>query len=270
MLFSERTVALIPVMPIHDEIKGLYFDKIGDKTLLSWHLAGLKVVDEIDEICLCTIEGKHAKKVKMLACQEQVSFYCHEGKKKDLITVLSQAGGVLGAKICVQTQAQCPLIELRKLWKEILFLKCNPNAGLVSSCEGAQVSRRILWEKASQLRAVKRWAEKPFPIVELSQKKPKDYIGISMNEAEDCFRHGKRMFSVEDKGALRLIRKLYKELKEEGKDFTYYNAMGVLQRYPQLERKLPIAKASSKKHKAFVTKMKGKVMRVGVDARRIG
>jgi hypothetical protein len=100
---------------------------------------------------------------------------------------------------------------------------------------------------------VKTWAKKPFPITRLAEKKPKEYVGVWMSE-EGVIKEGS--FLVEDRASLRLIRKLYCLVSDEGKKFTYHNALGALQKYPQLERNLAVDKEPSEKRKAFTEKIR--------------
>lgn len=239
---KERAVAFVVARLSSSRLPAKQFKLIGDKSILSWIIDNLRACRELDEIVLTTVAEEANEPLRTFANQEGLPCFWYQGEVDHVTTRLRKAAEAYAADICLLISADCPLVYGPEIDQLIIQMRSRPKAdrliilpdaeGRQPALEGVQVARKKAWQLADDLADRPELKEHQFPLLWM---RPELFSPHRCHLAKNLYAPAHR-FSVDTRADLEFMNSLHDRLTAQNRPFTLPEALGLLQRDPELTK----------------------------------
>jgi spore coat polysaccharide biosynthesis protein SpsF len=103
--------------------------KIFDREIIRWMIDRLKLVEELDEIVICTSTNPQDNRLEIIANEENIKVF--RGDEEDVLARLLGAANQFNLDYIVNVTADCPLVSIKYI-KEVINKYSETNADLIT------------------------------------------------------------------------------------------------------------------------------------------
>lgn len=236
MLNGKKVVALIQARCTSTRLPLKHFRYIGDKMLIDWVVDRLESINEIDEIIISTTNDVSDIPLKEYAEQKGIGFYGFDGDINDVVGRHYNALKNLNAKYVVYVSGDCCLADTDYL-KEALY-KLEEGFDYIRAkkwseymIEGMEVFNNKALEELNN-ESITEYERENFSYI--VERKPLN-INMGYVQLKDIFRGRNYRISVDNLADLRFMNEIFKELKNQNKEFNIQNTLSLLKESLELK-----------------------------------